>query len=175
MRIPIKSNAERAVSVTYLLLGHFNMMPVILGLVLLHEKKRVVLQSAQTKTAFKKANKLRSNNFNRLPYEVAQQPVYPATAKLDPLVKFRLLTNHLLRISKEEEGETNICLVKIGTWIYKQATHGRGVSGGRWKDNFGSDSSGLNKLWVEQKEKHPRHFNVDKSMLRQKLIAHVLS
>lgn len=40
MRIPIKSNAERAVSVTYLLLGHFNMMPVILGLVLLQEKKK---------------------------------------------------------------------------------------------------------------------------------------
>lgn len=99
-------------------------------------------------------------------------------------MKFRLLTNHLLQISKEEDEEeeeeeekeeTNICLVKIGTWIYKQATHSRGVNVGRWKGNFSSDSLGLNKIWAEQKEKHPPHFNVDKSMLRQKLITHILS
>lgn len=75
MRIPIKSNAERAVSVTYLLLGHFNMMPVILGLVLLQEKKKELFYKVhRQRPHLKRQTNLDRITFNRLPYEVAQQP-----------------------------------------------------------------------------------------------------
>lgn len=75
MRIPIKSNAERAVSVTYLLLGHFNMMPVILGPVLLRGKKRELFYKVhRQRPHLQRQTNLERITFNRLPCEVEQQP-----------------------------------------------------------------------------------------------------
>lgn len=62
MRTSIKSGRLRAVSVTRLLLGRFDMMPVIIRLVSLLEKE-LPNKSAQTKNKLSEANKVRSGNF----------------------------------------------------------------------------------------------------------------
>lgn len=70
MRTSIKCGAVRAVSVTRLLLGHFDMMPVIIGLVPLSEKELLNKVRRQRTSSARQTN-LDQVTFDRLACEVA--------------------------------------------------------------------------------------------------------
>lgn len=70
MRTSIKSGAVRAVSVTRLLLGHFDMMPVIIGLVPLSEKELLNKVCRQRTSSTRQTNSDQVT-FDRLTCEVA--------------------------------------------------------------------------------------------------------
>lgn len=70
MRTSIKSGAARAVSVTRLLLGHFDMMPVIIALVP-HSEKELLNKVRRQRTSFARQTNLDQVTFDRLACEVA--------------------------------------------------------------------------------------------------------
>ena len=106
--------------VTFLLLGHFNMMPVILGLLPLFSKRFsfFFLQSTQTKAVFQEANDLDWETFDIL---VQQQPMQKNAKLFNCVVKcgFSALSveasaKHLVVISSQYlPGETQ------DVWIHK--------------------------------------------------------
>lgn len=70
MRTSIKSGAVRAASVTRLLLGHFDMMPVIIGPLSLSEKEPANKVRRQ-RTSLARQTNLDQVTFDRLACEVA--------------------------------------------------------------------------------------------------------
>lgn len=70
MQTSIKSGAARAVSVTRLLLGHFDMMPVIIALVP-HSEKELLNKVRRQRTSLARQTNLDQVTFDRLTCEVA--------------------------------------------------------------------------------------------------------
>lgn len=113
IRTSIKSGAARAVSVTRLLLGHFDMMPVIIRLVPLSEKE-LPNKVRRQRTSLARQTNLDQVTFDRLACEVA------AAASVELICKIRVTHQQSAKDLWRRRREEKICVFgqkkKIGTW-----------------------------------------------------------